>query len=75
MSRLQKFAEIGANGDGPRRIAYALDLTQLPALEQGSEWRLVENFKPGDEILRDARLADVFKAAISDGYAIVTPRA
>lgn len=71
MSRLEKFVEIGSYGEGPTRAAYALGSEKLPAPAEGMRWRPVENFSAGDEILKDAGLKDVFKAAISNGYAVV----
>jgi hypothetical protein len=71
MSRLQKFVEIGAYGEGPTRTAYVLDARKLPAPADRMQWHLVEDFNAGDEILKNSGLADVFKTAIRDGYAIV----
>ena len=70
MNRLQKFIEIGAYGEGPTRTAYVLELDRLPAPQEGNEWRLVEDFNAGNEILADASLKEVFKAAIRNGYAV-----
>lgn len=71
MRRLQKFVEIGSYGEGPARTAYALESDKLPDPQEGSQWRPVENFNAGDEILQNSQLKEVFKAAIRDGYAIV----
>jgi len=76
MSRLQKFIEIGPHGEDPTTgTAYVLNNDRLPQPVEGMRWRLVEDFNAGDEILRDAGLKDVFKAAIRNGYAIVNLRA
>jgi hypothetical protein len=71
MSRLQKFVEIGSYGEGPLRTAYVLESDKLPDPVEGKQWRLVEDFNAGSEILNDAGLKDVFKAAIRNGYAVV----
>ncbi|SFH69726.1 hypothetical protein [Bradyrhizobium sp. cf659] len=72
MSRLQKFEERGAFGEGPGRIAYALDPAQLPSATAGFEWRAVAGFKPGDAILNDKHLKPVFEEALKEGFAIVS---
>jgi hypothetical protein len=71
MSRLEKFVEIGSNGEGPTRAAYALEPDKLPKPKAGMQWMVVEGFNAGDEILRDVGMKDVFKTAIAHGYAIV----
>ena len=70
MNRLQKFEERGAFGEGPARVAYVLDPTKLPAAANGFEWRAVSGFRPGDAILQDPALKEVFAAAIKNGYTI-----
>jgi len=74
MNRLQKFVEIGQGSDNPTRTAYALGMAKLPEATEGMSWRPVEDFKAGDEILKDAGLKDVFKAAISNGFAVIGAR-
>ena len=71
MSRLEKFVEIGPYGEGPTRTAYALEPEKLPLAAEGTQWRLVEDFNAGDEILKHTGLKEVFRAAIKNGYAIV----
>lgn len=73
MNRLQKFEERGAFGEKPGRVAYALDPTKLPAAARGFEWHAVIGFMPGDAILQDPGLKEVFAAAIKHDYALVTP--
>lgn len=72
MKRLQKFEERGAFGEGPGRVAYALDPTKLPAATNGFEWRAVTDFQPGDAILNDKGLKPVFEEALKQGIAIVS---
>jgi hypothetical protein len=57
----------GPYGEGPTRAAYVLETGALPKATNGMQWRLVENFNAGDEILKDAGLKEVFKAAIRQG--------
>ncbi len=75
MSRLQKFIESGPDAESPTRVVYVLGAAKLPKPQEGRHWLLVENFSVGDEILKDARLVDVFKAAIDNGYAILNLKA
>ena len=72
MSCLQKFVGVGSSGEGQIRAAYMLKSEKLPAPAEGKQWQVVESFNAGDEILKDAGSKDVFKAAIRDGYAIVS---
>ncbi|MGY3396479.1 hypothetical protein ACVWW6_009070 [Bradyrhizobium sp. USDA 3311] len=71
MNRLQKFVERGAFGEGPGRAAYVLDPTNLPEPSCGFEWRVVADFLPGDAILAEPRLKEVFEAALKRGWAVV----
>lgn len=72
MSRLQKLIEVGSSEKDPTRAAYVLEFDKLPLPIDGMQWRLVGDFKAGDEILKHAGLKDVFKAAIRNGYAVVS---
>ncbi|WP_426424887.1 hypothetical protein [Bradyrhizobium genosp. A] len=72
MNRLQKFVEQGAYGERPGRIAYAFNAAVLPEPTRGLDWRPVPDFSPGDAILQDPGLKDVFAAAIKEGCAIAT---
>jgi len=71
MNRLQKLVEQGAHGERPGRTAYAFNAAILPEPTRGLDWRPVTGFSPGDAILPDPDLKDVFAAAIKDGYSAV----
>jgi hypothetical protein len=71
MTRLQKFVERGAYGEGPGRTAYLLDLTSLPPAAEGMDWHKVDSFSAADEVFNDPGLEAVFKTAIEKGCAIV----
>ena len=43
----------------------------MPAARDGMTWHLLSSFNAAEEILKDPDLKDVFKAAISNGCAIV----
>jgi len=73
MNRLQKFVEKGAFEEGPLRVAYALGADKLPGAQKDARWHPVNDFNAGDEILQNASLKDVFKAAITDGCAVLLP--
>jgi hypothetical protein len=64
MKRLCKFVEAMPYGIQTNRVAYAMEASALPAPAPGSEWRKVENFRAGDEILKDPGLKEVFKTAL-----------
>lgn len=72
MNRLQKFVEQGAYGEGPGRKAYALNPAKLPAPNAGFEWRAVGDFRPGEAILADQGLKQVFQRALEHGFALVS---
>jgi hypothetical protein len=72
-TRLQKFVERGAYGEGPGRTAYVLDPNSLPQAAEGFDWNKVDAFSAAEEILNDPRLKEIFKAAIRNGHAIVEP--
>jgi hypothetical protein len=69
-TRLQKFVERGAYGEGPGRTAYVLDPNSLPQAAEGFDWNKVDAFSAAEEILNDPRLKEIFKAAIRNGHAI-----
>ncbi len=71
MKRLSKFEEVMPYGRQTNRVAYAMETSALPNPSPGSEWRKVENFRAGDEILDDPGLKEVFKTALEKGCAIV----
>jgi len=73
ISRLQKFVEQGTGGECPGRTAYTFNGSLLPEPTRGFDWRPVAGFSVSDEILKDAGLKKVFKAAILYGYAIIGP--
>jgi hypothetical protein len=72
-TRLQKFVERGAYGEGPGRTAYAFDPSSLPQAAEGFDWNKVDAFDPAQEILYDPRIKEIFKAAIRNGHATVEP--
>jgi hypothetical protein len=72
VNRLQKFIEQGAYGEKSGRVAYAFTVSALPKPCDGMDWQIVQAFNAGDELLEDAGLKEVFKAAVDGGYAIVT---
>jgi hypothetical protein len=74
MNRLQKFTEQGPCGEKPGRTAYAFGPGNLPAAANGLEWKPVTPFSAADEVMRDDRLKDVFKAAIANGCAVIEAR-
>jgi hypothetical protein len=67
MNRLQKFVEQGAYGEKLGRTAYAFGPGNLPEPGAGLEWKPV----PADELIDNAGLKEVFKAALKDGCAVV----
>jgi hypothetical protein len=71
MSRLQKFIEKGAYGEGPLRIAYALGAEKLPPSLEGAKWHIIDSFNAGEEILKNPSLKLVFQVAIKDGCAVL----
>jgi hypothetical protein len=73
MNRLKKLIEQGPFGERPGRVAYVLDPKGLPEAAAGLEWRVADDFSPGDAILKDPGLKAVFEHALRNGYAIVSP--
>ena len=71
MTRLQKFVEKGAYGEGPGRTAYVLDSHSLPQAADGMNWQEVVSFSAADEVFSDPGLKAVAKAAIDKGGEIV----
>jgi len=74
MKRLSKFAEVMPSGRQTNRVAYAMEASALPNPTPGSEWRKLENFRAGDEILDDPGLKEVFKTALEKGCAMVAKK-
>jgi hypothetical protein len=70
MNRLQKFIEQGAYGEKSGRVAYVLRLDTLPDSIEGMTWQNVQPFSAADDLLENASLRDVFKAAIANGCAV-----
>ena len=70
-TRLQKFVERGAYGEGPGRTAYVLDVSALPQASEGFDWRKVDAFNAAEDVLNDPGLKEVFTAAIRNGCATV----
>ncbi len=73
MNRLQKFVEHRSDGDTLGRVAYAFGPVNLPEPTPGFEWQAVSSFNPGDELIKNVRLKEVFRAAIVNGCAVVKP--
>ncbi|MDH2341528.1 hypothetical protein [Bradyrhizobium sp. SSUT77] len=71
MNRLQKFVERGGVGEGPGRAVYVIDLAKLPEPSRGFEWHVVGDFIPGEAILADPELKQVFEVALKRGCAVV----
>jgi hypothetical protein len=72
MNRLQKFVEQGAYGETSGRVAYAFQSSLLPEPVNGMGWQTAQSFSVADELIKDAGLRDVFKAAVDKGYAVVS---
>jgi hypothetical protein len=70
-TRLQKFVETGAYGEGLGRVAYILDVSALPYPDKGKEWQRIDSFSAAEEVLNDPGLKSVFKTALDNGFAIV----
>ncbi|TFV68506.1 hypothetical protein E4K64_36680 [Bradyrhizobium frederickii] len=71
MNRLQKFVERGAFGEGPGRTAYVLNPMKLPDPSRGFEWHIVGDFLPGEAILADPGLKQVYEVPLKRGCAAV----
>jgi hypothetical protein len=74
-TRLQKFIEKGAYGEGAVRAAYVLDVKALPRPDKGKEWQKIDSFSAAEEVLNDPGLKSVFKTAIDKGCAVVAAKA
>jgi hypothetical protein len=74
-TRLQKFIEKGAYGEGPSRTAYVLDASALPHPTKGSEWQKIDSFSAAEDVLNDPGLKLVFEEAINKGYALIAAKA
>ena len=70
MNRLRRFYEKVPFGKTSSRVAYAISKTALPAPLPDSEWAEDPTFNPGDAILSDPALKDVYKEAILKGCAM-----
>jgi hypothetical protein len=70
-TRLQKFIEIGVQGEAAGRTAYVLGVSALPRPLKGKEWQRMDSFSAAEEVLNDPGLKSVFKTAIDQGCAIV----
>ena len=73
MNRLQKFIEQRSDGDTVGRVAYAFGPINLPEATAGFKWHAVSSFSAGDELIENAGLKEVFRAAIVNGCALVKP--
>jgi hypothetical protein len=71
MNRLQKFIEQGEYGERSGRVVYVLRLDTLPDASEGMTWQNVQPFSAADDLLENASLRDVFKAAIANGCAVI----
>jgi hypothetical protein len=72
MNRLRKYVEAVKSSGEQTRTAYTMDYLALPAAATGAAWREDESFSVADELLNDPDLKTVFKAALDNGYAIVS---
>jgi hypothetical protein len=72
VTRLQKFIEQGPYGEKSRRVAYVFRLDLLPEAGESMTWQHAKSFNSTEDLLRDAGLKDVFKAAVDKGCVIVT---
>lgn len=73
LNRLRKFVEKGPFDEGPGRSAYAFEAAILPAPSDGMKWHPVANFSAAEELLQDPGLKVVLKAALDNGFAVVSP--
>jgi hypothetical protein len=69
MNRLQKFIKQGKYGDKPGRVAYAFEVSLLPAPALGMTWQTMQPFSAADELINDTGLR--FKGAFDNGFAVV----
>ena len=74
-TRLQKFIETGAYGDGSGRAAYVLNASALPRPAKGKEWHRIDSFSAAEEVLNDPDLQSIFKMAIDKGCVVVAAKA
>jgi hypothetical protein len=72
MNRLQKFIEQSEYGEKPGRVAYAFEAGLLLAPAVQMTWQTVQSFSVADELIKGPGLRDVFKAAVDNGFAVVT---
>jgi len=60
MTRLFKLVETGADGEKTGRVAYVLEPESLPEPATGFGWQEDMSFRPGEAILADGGLEQVF---------------
>lgn len=70
MPRLEKFIEQGSDGRETGRVAYSFDITRVP-ISKGVTWHVSPSFNAADQVLKNPKLKEIFRAAIEDGYTIV----
>jgi hypothetical protein len=73
MISLQKFVEHRSEGNKFGRIAFAFGSVELPEAAPGFEWQVVSSFNPDEELMKNAALKEVFRAALLKGCAVVKP--
>lgn len=73
MNGLQKFIESHSDGGKLGRVVYAFGPDNLPEATPGFEWHEVSSFNPGEELIENAGLKEVFRAAIVNGCPVVEP--
>lgn len=71
---LRRFYEALPFGHRTNRVAYVSKDTSLPTASAGAEWTEDKTFRPGEAILENQGLKDVYATAIKDGCAIVDGR-
>jgi hypothetical protein len=72
MNRLQKFVEQDPYREKSGRTAYAFGPDKLPEATNGLQWKPVISFRAADELMQNAGLKEVFKAALANGVAVVS---
>ena len=69
-SRLQRFIEVGKDGEATGRVAYVLK----PALlvpTRDNRWQLDASFNAAEAVLKESSLKAIYKKALAEGVAIV----
>ena len=69
MNRLRRFYEKVPFGKTSSRVAYVTNVAALPESPAGAEWAEDVTFIPGDAILANPLLKEVYKEAILKGCA------